>query len=251
MVLHGIYGRGRNWNTVARQTAARRPEWGFWLVDLRLHGDSPVMAPPHTVARAADDVAALAREIVAPPGPRVLLGHSFGGKVALAAAASLAESLSQIWVIDSTPEAREPAGSAWDMLAIVRALPGPFAARPEAIAALEARGLAPHVASWMATNLTRGDRGLAWALDLEALESLLRDFFATDLWAVVENPPAEVVIHFVKARESSTLSEAACARIESIARATGRVHLHRVDGGHWVNAENPGALVELLGRGLP
>ena len=30
-MLHGIYGRGRNWQSMAREIAAARPEWGALL----------------------------------------------------------------------------------------------------------------------------------------------------------------------------------------------------------------------------
>jgi surfactin synthase thioesterase subunit len=103
----------------------------------------------------------------------------------------------------------------------------------------------------MATNLTRGERGFTWAIDPDALESLLRDFFADDEWAVVERPPGRMSLHFVKADASSTLSEPACTRLEQLARVTSRVHLHRIAGGHWVNTENPEAMVELLAARLP
>jgi esterase len=255
LVLHGIYGRGRNWAAVAKQVAARRPSWGFRLVDLRLHGDSPPGDAPHTLAAAAADVGALARkeltgEATAAAPVRAVIGHSFGGKVALALAPQL-DTLEQIWMIDSTPGVREPSGSAWEMLDRVRRLPGRFATRAEATAALERNGLAPGVAAWMATNLRATGDGLVWSLDLDALEALLRDFFATDLWRVIESPPGRLVVHVVKAEESSTLDEAACARVEAAARATGRVHLHRVTGGHWVNSENPSAIVDLLATHLP
>jgi esterase len=249
LVLHGIYGRGRNWSAVAKQTAARRPAWGFRLVDLRLHGDSPPGAPPHTLTAAAADVAALAASAHEAGTPvRAVIGHSFGGKVALAVAPQI-ETLDQIWVIDSSPGMRTPGGSAWDMLALLRALPPRFATRAEAVAALEQRGLAPGVAAWMATNL-RGEGDYAWSLDFDALESLLRDFFATDLWRAIDAPAGHATIHVVKAEESSTLDEAACARVAAAARATGRVHLHRVAGGHWVNADNPSAIVDLLAAHL-
>src|SRR5690606_41554283 len=52
-----------------------------------------------------------------------------------------------------------------------------------------------------------------------------------------EAPPARVRIHFVKAEESAVLTEEACARIEEAGRRNGRVRLHRVAGGHWVNAD--------------
>lgn len=248
-VLHGIFGAGRNWSSIARRVVRERPDWGAVLVDLREHGESRGFPPPHTLEAAAADLAAL-REAL---GIRTdaILGHSFGGKVALLYARRFPGSVLQLWLADSTPDARPPGGAAAEMLEIVRRNPGPFESREAALRALMAEGVEPGVAQWMATNLEPADGAYRWRLDLEALESLLQDFFRTDLWDVVENPPPGLEIHFLKAERSDVLTEAACQRIEAAGRRTGRVFLHRVDGGHWLNADNPDAVVSLLTRGLP
>lgn len=248
-MLHGIYGRGRNWASIARDLASRRPDWACALLDLRLHGDSPGFSPPHTVATAASDVALYEEETGFHASS--VLGHSFGGKVALAHAAFGRDRLVQVWVVDSTPEAREPSGSAWRLLDVVRALPPDFTSRREAAAGIEAAGYSSAVAAWMSSNLHHREGRYRWRLDLDGAETMLRDFFATDLWAIVENPPADAVLHFVKATASSVLSEEACVRIEEAGRRHGRAHLHRVAGGHWLHADNPRALVELLASTLP
>jgi esterase len=251
-MLHGIYGRGRNWMSMAREIAAARPEWSALLVDLRLHGDSPALDPPHTVDAAAADVrAVIEAESSSGPPVRALLGHSFGGKVTLAVAATPPEALRQIWVIDASPGTGTPAGSAWNMLTHVRSLPPAFAARADAIAGLEKLGWPTGVASWMATNLRYADGEFRWTLDFDALESMLRNYFTTDLWHVIESPPPNLDVHVVKATQSSTVNEDACARISRAAEATGRVHLHRVEGSHWVHTDNPKALIALLSEWLP
>jgi len=250
-VLHGVYGAGRNWSSVARRFARERPGWGAVLVDLRLHGDSSGFEPPHTLARCAADVAALERRLELPAD--AVLGHSFGGKVALLHAQAAAAPPSSVWVVDSTPASRAPDGSAWQMLEVLRRHPGPFTDRAEGIAAVESGGFTRPVAQWMSTNLVddpHGD-GLAWRIQVDDMEALLRDFFATDAWPTVERPPDGSEIHVVKARESNVLDDEACERILSAGRATGgRVHLHHVDGGHWVNADDPEGLQRLLLRHL-
>jgi esterase len=253
VLLHGIYGRGRNWAAVARSLAARRPEWAAALVDLRLHGVSPAFDPPHTIAACAADVRdRIARADDWPAPVDAVVGHSFGGKVALSLLADGAvPPLSQVWIVDSTPAAGEPAGTAWRMLGLVRGLPQRVATRAEAVDGLVAGGITPDVAAWMATNLRRDGDGLVWGLDWEAMEALLRDFFARDLWPIVESPPPGVALHFIKATESSRLSDEACARLEATGRATGRVHLHRVEGGHWIHADNPAVVTTLLADSLP
>jgi pimeloyl-ACP methyl ester carboxylesterase len=266
VMLHGLYGRGRNWQSIAQRLVAERPDWRALLVDLRLHGASPAFEPPHTLLRAAEDVRELidarrSSEAYADSlDVGAVLGHSFGGKVALAlarpktstraAAALTGAGLRQIWIIDSTPEVKPPAGSAWDMLLHVRSLPATFAARADLVAALEHFGWPDGVAQWMATNLRYANGRYEWALNLDAMTALLESFFQTDLWDVVEHPPAGVHLHFVKAQGSNTLSEPTCTRIERAGVVNGQVHLHRLEGGHWLNADNPQGIVDLLARHL-
>lgn len=248
--LHGVFGAGRNWGSVMRHLVRERPDWGAVLVDLREHGGSRGFPGPHTLLAAARDVRELVEAVTHPS--RALLGHSFGGKVALLYAReyAVAAGLRQLWLVDSTPAPTEPGGSAWEMLALLRRHPGPFESRGDAVRALEADGVETGVAQWVSTNLAAGDGGYRWQLDLDAIEELLRDFFRADLWDVVENPPPGLELHVVKAEGSPLLGEAACAHIEAAARTTGRVFLHRVAGGHWLNADNPAALEALLARTL-
>lgn len=246
LFLHGIFGAGRNWASFARRLVEERPEWSAVLVDLRLHGASRGLPPPHTLGACAADVARLADSLDA--SDLVLLGHSFGGKVALVAVRDeLLPRLRQAWIVESTPESGGEGGDAAAMLAALRALPPVFTDRHAAVSALEGRGFARGVAEWMATNLEPRSGGLGWRLDLDGIGSLLRDFRAADLWPVVESPGPGVDLHFVKAETSGVLTPDACERIE----ASEGARLHRVAGGHWVNVDDPDGLLRLLAAHLP
>lgn len=220
-------------------------------VDLREHGASRGLSPPHDLEACAKDLERLAAHLGS--APAAVVGHSFGGKVALAYARRAPAELRQLWVVDVSPAARRPAGSATEMLEAVRALPERFEAREQAVQALRGRGFSPAVARWMSTNLERtGEEGggFRWRFDVEAIGALLESFFATDLWPVVTDPPPGVDVQVVKATRSDALDEAECERIEAAARSR-PVRLHRVDGGHWLNADAPDHMVELLAERLP
>lgn len=253
VLLHGIYGRGRNWLGVARTLVERRPDWCCWLADMRHHGDSRPGAPAGTLAALADDIADWAA--AAAVTPAAVLGHSFGGKVALAYAGRESARPLQTWLIDSTPEAKEPSGSAWQMLGIVRNLPATFGSRQEAIAGIEAGGFSTDVAQWMSTNLRQEAGVYRWQLDFDVMEQLLHDFFETSLWAVLDPGADGHDIHVLKASQSSVISPETVARLTHLQDAPvaehARVHLHEREGGHWIHAESPQVVIELLAEHLP
>lgn len=249
LILHGIYGSGRNWATIGRRLVEERPEWGVLLVDLRLHGGSVGFAPPHTLEAAANDVADLIEELGLPVS--VLLGHSYGGKVALAYARAHPRGLDQVWVVDSTLRVSEPTGSAWRLTEAVRALPEQFSSREELAERLAPHGYSASLANWLAMNLERDGELLRWKLDWDGVEEMLRDYFRTDLWEVIEQPPAGTEVHVIRAIDSDSLNDADVERIGRAEARHGAVHLHALEGGHWINVENPEGVVQLLSETFP
>ena len=249
LVLHGIYGSGRNWATIARRLVQERPEWGAVLVDLRLHGGSLGFDAPHTLASAAADVDALIAGLGRPI--EAILGHSFGGKVALVFAREHGDGLRQVWVIDSTLAVREPSGSAWRLIEAVRSLPERLPSREALVEGLAPHGYPAPLGSWLGMNLEREGDGFRWKLDWAGAEEMLRDYFRTDVWDVVERPPAGAEIHIVRATESNSVTDADCERVEAAGARGAATYLHQVEGGHWINVDNPDAVVSLLADNLP
>lgn len=240
LVLHGLFGSGRNWAAVARRIVAARPCWGAVLIDLREHGGSTGLPGPHDLPAAAADVRGLVGSlgITAP----AILGHSFGGKVALQYASQAYPDLRQVFVVDSNPGPVRGDTDASRMLGLLRELPAEFASRDEAIRAMQSKGVSAAVAQWMAMNLVRSGEALRWRMDLPVVEELYRDFRRRDLWPVVESPGGPE-FHFLHATRSDILSAADLSRL---AAAPGNVHVHPIESGHWINAENPEALVRIV-----
>lgn len=248
-MTHGIYGAGGNWRTIARKIVERRREWGIALVDLRGHGRSDAGAPPHDLAACADDLRALAAALPHPVD--ALAGHSFGGKVVLAARPLIAPR--QTWVLDASPSARpdaeaDPGNTVARVLALMERLPRTWARRDDFVDAAVAAGQARPLAQWLAMNVVPDASGqLALRLDLAQMRALLADYYARDLWASLEDPRAGDV-EMVVADRSRTLDAADRARL---AAAPPHVHVHHIDAGHWLHIEAPDAVIELFATRLP
>jgi pimeloyl-ACP methyl ester carboxylesterase len=242
LVLHGIYGSGANWRTFARKLVERRPEWGCALVDLRMHGASQDAPPPHTVAAAAADLAAIPLEV------RAVCGHSFGGKVTLEYVRS--HDVLQAWVLDASPSARpnawsEPDNSVADVLRFIEDLPARFPSRAAFVARAEALGHHQMLANWLAMNLDPVGDEYVFRLDPAALRALLTDYYAVDSWDVVEQHAS--VLRFVAAGRSSSVSPEDRARI--VALGAGLDVLENAS--HWLHIDSLPALLDLVADGLP
>jgi pimeloyl-ACP methyl ester carboxylesterase len=257
LFLHGILGSGANWRTIARRLVAARPDWGAVLVDLRKHGRSQDAPPPHTLAAVADDLVALAADL-AGRGMAVggVIGHSFGGKAALAFRGRAPAGLLETWVLDSSPSARPgaleaaearsaPGDGAEDVLRMLEQLPGRFSSRDEFLAAVIARGFSRPLAEWLAMNLERGEDGARLRFDLGAIRALLADYFAQDLWSAVESPDLPGALRVVIAGRSSSVPP------EERGRFAASTEVHVVpEAGHWLHLDAPDALLRLFTESL-
>ncbi|MBI4952345.1 MAG: alpha/beta hydrolase [Myxococcales bacterium] len=252
LVLHGAFGSGNNFRLFAKKLAAERPDTAFLLVDVRGHGRSRGAEPPHDLAAAAADLARLEASLsVRATG---VIGHSLGGKIALAYAASRPGELEEVWVLDADPGPRSQVGSATlGVLALLRELSGPHAARADFVAALCARGLARSVADWLAMSLERTADGYRVGLELDAIEALLASYFALDLWPEVERPDGRRALHFVVGGASDAVSPAGQERLGALGADGGlAVRLHVLPGaGHWLHVDAPDALRTLFARERP
>ena len=249
--LHGFFGSGRNWSAVARGVMRSRPDWESVLVDLRLHGESRDAQPPHTLAACALDVARLVACLPGSGGPTALLGHSFGGKVAMLTSAEPGVASEQVWVVDSTPAAGATEAGALRMLELLSRLPATFGTRKAGADAVEQGGFPRFVAEWMATNLVREADEFRWRFDVREMRELLSDFFQADLWPLVEHPPGDTELQFIRATRNSILAAADAERIVRLENEGSPVHLHTLEGGHWLNVDNPGGIISLLRTLLP
>lgn len=245
LVLHGILGTRSNWRGIARKVVTEAPEWGICLVDLRHHGDSRDLEGPDTVEQCALDLFAL--ELDAPI--EGVMGHSFGGKVALRYAELARERgkpLQQAIIVDSTPSARPDGRGSQDTLGVVNMLgemPRRFSDRSAFIKYVTDTGRSQPLAAWLAMNLKRDEDGSqVLQTDVDAIKRLLADYFEQDAWPRIEGRGGAEHTHLVIGSKSEVLSPNDKARAHELS-ALPHVSVTTLDAGHWVHAEAPDALI--------
>ena len=249
LVLHGVFGSGDNFRLFARKLCEARPRWGVCLVDLRGHGRSQGAPPPHTLAAAADDVLRLEARL----GLRVaaVAGHSFGGKVALSLLSRRTTRLEHAFLLDSPPGARAAGNGAREVLALLRGIPEPLSSREQFLTLVEAAGHSRPIAEWLAMNVRRSDDGFRLRLELDTIQALLDDYFARDLWRVVEGPVGTDQLEVIVGGRSDVIGAAERERFAEVAERTPSVRLHVLErAGHWVHVDDPQGVLSVLTRAL-
>lgn len=250
-VLHGILGTKSNWRGLARRFAAALDGWGFVVVDLRKHGDSQAFAPPHTLDAVVGDLVALSAQLGRPAD--AVIGHSFGAKCALAWAAR-GDGPSRGVILDTNPGARREGQGSESTLEVLRVLAGlgqRFASREAFVAALTAAGISRDTAQWLAMNLVADADAWRLRLDLDAIDALLADYFAQDLWSALESPRPGLRLDVVVGGRSEVLSTADRARLDAASRAHPAVRVTTLpDAGHWVHVDAPEEVSAVVLRAL-
>lgn len=256
-VLHGALGSGQNFNRFIQRLARERPEYRYVLVDLRHHGESRGAPAPNTLAACAEDLLALGSHLGGPPS--VVIGHSFGGKVAIeyarsvasgAGGVAVAEALVQVWALDAVPgpQSQDGRSEIEHVMRAVRAAPMPAASRQDVVQHLiEQAGLSAGLSQWMTTNLRRrADGRYEWTFELDAIEELIADYSRVDLWPFLAEARQRPEFRLVVAEQSDRWPPELRERARHLP-AQARVIYHELErSGHWVHVDNPEGLLALL-----
>src|SRR5712691_2844871 len=234
-ILHGLFGAGRNWATVARRLAAHHR---VIALDLRNHGASP-WVEAMDYAALAEDVGATLRAL----GYRrfALIGHSMGGKAAMMMALAHGDEVERLVVVDIAPVAYPPRHLAYARA--MRALDlGGITRRGEADARLAAT--VPDMAerTFLLQNLVFENATVRWRLNLAAIERempLLAGFPALPAGTTYRGR----TLFIAGGRSDYLLPE----HEPQIRRLFPNAQIARIAAaGHWVHAEQPQAFLGLV-----
>jgi pimeloyl-ACP methyl ester carboxylesterase len=246
ILLHGITGHARTWDTLATALADR---WHVLALDQRGHGDSdPAPDGEYTVGAMADDLEAFADAL----GYRrfTLLGLSMGGRVAIGFTGAHPERVERLVLVDIAPEIH-PAGMARIRTLIANApesieseewaVETAMAANPRADVA-ELRHRIKHALK------REPDGTLTWKYARDLREMMRRGGRREpmDLWERLTRITCPTLL--VRGAESDVLSPELAARVVASLR-DGRL-VEVPDAGHTVPGDRPVQFVEVVRRFL-
>lgn len=232
-LLHGLFGAGANFGTIQKRLAASHR---VLALDLRNHGSSP-HAPHMGYPAMAEDVLETLRAHGALPC--ALVGHSMGGKVAMAAALEAPAAVSRLLVADIAPVAYPPAfrGFAAAMAALDLR---PGLTRAGADAALAKAVEAPGVRAFLLQNLRFGAQP-GWRI---GLEEIIANLELIEGWPDFDDPAYAGPVLFVAGARSDYIRPGHRPAIRALFPSARFVTLK--DAGHWVHADNPDGFTALV-----
>ncbi|MSR88075.1 MAG: alpha/beta fold hydrolase [Candidatus Margulisbacteria bacterium] len=212
VILHGLFGSGDNWQTLAKQFADRHT---VVTIDLINHGLSP-----HRETMSYSEMARDVHEVIVHLnlGPVILLGHSMGGKVAMQFCSDYPEDVSRLIVADIAPK---------------RYLPH----HQEILEALSKRDVSslepPSLRQFLLKSRRRTETDFVWLLNIPAIQNE----YLKILDAPVLREGLEVSTLFLRGETSDYILDSDKPDIYRYFPHAFFIEIKRA--GHWLHAENP------------
>ena len=235
IVLHGLFGSAKNWHTLSRRLAAGRR---VQALDLRNHGSSPWVEGMTYDAMAGDVLTFMEANRLARAD---ILGHSMGGKTAMALALTHPDRVSRLIVADIAPVRYSHSFRAYvramqdvDLDGITR--------RAAVEKALADRIPEPGIRSFLMQNLALDQGALSWRINLAGVDAAMDDLldFPEHLSAREFTGP----VLFVVGGASDYVREDHRPVID---RLFPHAHVAVLQGaGHWLHAERPDLFIDTV-----
>jgi len=164
VVLHGLFGSGKNWRSFA---GSLEEDFQVWTLDARNHGDSP-HADSMSYQQMAEDVVRFFDENELENV--IILGHSMGGKTAMQLALQFPDRIAALIVVDIAPVCYDHQQK---QLKLIEAMQGLHLAAEMSRSDIEKK-LAlkipeKRLLSFLMTNLYRQNGQFQWRIGLEQI----------------------------------------------------------------------------------
>lgn len=223
LIAHGLFGSARNWGVIARRLSDTR---AVLTVDMRNHGLSPWDSSHDYDALAGD----LAEVIEAHGGAADVVGHSMGGKAAMALALRHPGLVNRLVIADIAPVAYDHSQS--HLIHAMRGIDlGSAGTRSDADAHLTPQVPDPATRAFLLQSLDLKAR--RWRLNLDVLEAEMGRITG---WQHIEAEAGHPTL-FLAGAESDYVRPEARADIKRLFPAA---RFARIPGaGHWLHADKP------------
>ncbi|MDA8231349.1 MAG: alpha/beta fold hydrolase [Magnetospirillum sp.] len=224
VLLHGLLGSSRNWNSLIRSLAGFRHAIAL---DLPNHGSAP-WADTMAYRDLAGEVAGAIERI----GPSAaVLGHSMGGKVAMTLALTRPELVERLIVVDIAPVAYSHSFTAY--IRAMRSVPLGLGRRGDVDAVLAQTIADARVRAFLSQNLDGMPGAWRWKPNLAVLEQAMGEILAFPDFPIGVRYEGSVLViagaesDYVRPRDEP-----------AIHRLFPNAAIRRISGaGHWVHAD--------------
>lgn len=235
IILHGLFGMLDNWQTIAKVLEAN---YSLYLIDQRNHGKSP-----HTAEHSYKLMAADLKEFMLQQGiPKSsILGHSMGGKTAMQFAFDFPEAIDKLIVVDMGIK-RYSGGhdTIFDALQSVKV--DLIHNRNEAEQQLSGFIRNQGIKQFLLKNLTRNADGkYSWKFNLE---TLFNNYDENILCGVTSDYPFDGDTLFIRGEQSDYILDADWPDIQQLFPMAQMATVK--NAGHWIHAEQPDAVIDLV-----
>ena len=248
VILHGLYGSSDNWMQIARMLA---DHFQVITVDHRNHGASP-HDNEHTYELMVTDLAWLFHELEIEKAH--ILGHSMGGKVAIAFAADYPEKILSLTVADIAPKnyLETPASAIqYDFhKRILNTLSeihlSEYHSRKEINEQLRLTIPEQLVRQFILKNLHRIEKTFEWKINVPVLKASLEHIISGVSWKDYEDriPITSYPVLFIKGSLSGYIQT---NDAQSIYHMYPDAKIETLEGAtHFLHAEKPNEFVALL-----
>ena len=234
VVLHGLFGSARNRQAMAKRLAAHAR---VYTLDLRNHGASP-WADSMSYRDMAEDIAVFVEKHAL--APTTVLGHSMGGKVAMALALSQPALVRRLVVADIAPVTY-----AHSFLPYVQAMQdlnlATIARRDQADATLSERVPDATTRMLLLQNLVLHDRHFDWRINLPALAGAASELLGFPDFSGARYEGRALFVH---GERSAYVAPAHHAMIRHLFPRAEIVAI--AQAGHWLHVDQPARFLETV-----
>jgi pimeloyl-ACP methyl ester carboxylesterase len=234
VLIHGLFGAARNLGILTRALSQGAK---VVALDLRNHGDSPHGLPMDFATLAADVAETLSVMGIARAR---IVGHSLGGKTAMALALTRPEMVERLVVMDIAPITYDHDYE--DYVDAMLAMPlAAQLTRGEADQMLAQTVKAAPMRAFLLNNLVLG-AAPRWRVGLREIQAAMPDLLA---WrALPQQKPFTGPTLFLRGAESSYVGPEAEAVIDELFPAAQRESI--AGAAHWLHADKPREVIAAL-----